>query len=45
MIPIFKKMDDKMKNVTEELEYINKSQMVILKLNNAKTEDGNSRGC
>lgn len=44
MFYMFKKIDERMENWTKELEYINKSQMEILPLNNAKTEVRNSEG-
>lgn len=44
MTYIFNEIDEKMKNFTKELEYINKSQMEIPKLNNTVTEVKNSRG-
>ena len=40
---MFKKIDEKMISFTKELESINKSQMEILKLNNAITQVRNSR--
>lgn len=44
MIHIFNEIDEKMKNFTKELEYINKTQMEIPKMNNTVTEVRNSRG-
>lgn len=43
MTYIFNERDEKMKNFTKELEYINKSQMEIPKPNNTVTEVRNSR--
>ena len=43
IINMFKKIDEKMISFTKELESINKSQMEILKLNNAITQVRNSR--
>lgn len=44
MIQIVNEIAEKMKNFTKELEYINKTQLEIPKLNNTITEVRNSRG-